>query len=99
MAISSFRDQGTFDIYQGNNTKKARQKCPVNLFDNAQDLMDLLDRAEQLTDIRNTPGLNLESLTGVKDKFSMRINNQYRLTFYWQNNQAEALNIEKHYEE
>lgn len=99
MTIGSFRNEGTFDVYRGKNTKKARSNCPVELHDTAGDVMDLIDRAHVLSDIKRTPGLGLERLGGEDNKYSVRVNIQYRVTFYWIDGQAEAVSIEKHYGE
>jgi plasmid maintenance system killer protein len=99
LAIGSFRNKGTYDIYSGINSKKACSLCPVELQPKARDIMDLLDRAVNLTDIQQTPGLRLKILQGYKQKYSTCINIQYRVTFFWINQKAEAICIEKHYGE
>lgn len=82
--IRSFRDAGTEDIFNGANTRAARQACPESLWKVAFRRLDQLDSVASLADLRVPPGNQLESLTGDrKGQFSIRINRQYRICFYW----------------
>ena len=82
--IRSFRDAGTEDIFNGANTRAARQACPESLWKVAFRRLDQLDSVASLADLRVPPGNQLESLTGDrKGQFSIRINRQYRVCFYW----------------
>jgi proteic killer suppression protein len=47
----------------------------------AQRLLDQLQRAHGLKDMAIPPGNRLEQLTD--DRYSVRINDQYRVTFSW----------------
>lgn len=82
--IRSFRDAGTEDIFNGANTRAARQACPESLWKVAFRRLDQLDSVASLADLRVPPGNQLESLTGDrKGQFSIRINRQYRICFHW----------------
>ena len=82
--IISFKDQATEDIFNGKNTKVARKQCPQSLWKVATRKLDQLDSVINLEDLRVPPGNRLESLLGNrKDKFSIRINEQYRVCFKW----------------
>ena len=81
--IKSFDSDGTEDIYHGRNTKRARKTLPKNLFDNAGDKLDMLDSAAELDDLRKFPGNELEKLEGHENRWSIRINDQYRILFDW----------------
>jgi proteic killer suppression protein len=82
--IRSFRDAGTEDIFNGANTRAARQACPESLWKVAFRRLDQLDSVTSLADLRVPPGNQLESLTGDrKGQWSIRINRQYRICFYW----------------
>ena len=82
--IRSFRDAGTEDIFNGANTRAARQACPESLRAGAFRRLDQLDSVASLADLRVPPGNQLESLTGDrKGQFSIRINRQYRICFHW----------------
>jgi len=82
--IRSFRDAGTEDIFNGANTRAARQACPESLWKVAFRKLDQLDSVAALADLRVPPGNQLEILTGDrKGQFSIRINRQYRICFDW----------------
>ncbi len=49
----------------------------------------MLDAAASLNDLRNPPGNRLEALSGNrKGQHSIRINEQWRICFRWQNSNA-----------
>jgi len=82
--IQSFHNPGTEDIFNGQNTKEARQTCPVTLWKVAARKLDLMDSAISLEDLRVPPGNRLEALTGHrKEQHSIRINDRYRICFVW----------------
>jgi proteic killer suppression protein len=84
--IRTFKDQGTEDVFNGANTKAARSTCPRQLWPIARRKLDQLDAAEALDDLRVPPGNRLESLSkDRKGQQSIRINDQYRICFQWQN--------------
>jgi proteic killer suppression protein len=82
--ILSFRDEGTEDIFNGENTKAARKICPGALWKVAARKLDQLDSVTDLGELRIPPGNRLESLSGERrGQHSIRINNQYRICFTW----------------
>lgn len=82
--IRSFRGQATEDLFNGRNTKAARQRLPRSLWKVATRRLDALDQAEILDDLRVPPGNRLEALRGDRQgQHSMRINEQYRICFRW----------------
>ena len=82
--IQSFRNTGTEDIFNGLNTKEARKTCPETIWRIAARKLDLLDSANEVSDLRVPPGNQLEQLSGIrKGQFSIRINDQYRICFVW----------------
>lgn len=83
--ILSFKNQATEDIFNGKNSKEARKLCPQSLWKVAFRKLDQLDSVVSLEDLKIPPGNRLESLSGDrKEQFSIRINDQYRICFYWQ---------------
>jgi proteic killer suppression protein len=53
-----------------------------------------LDAAERLGDLRTPPGNRLEALQGRRaGQHSIRINDQWRITFVWQDDGAHAVEI------
>lgn len=82
--IRSFADQGTQDVFNGRNTKAARQGCPRELWAVASRKLDQLDSVELLDELRIPPGNRLEALVGERRGLhSVRINQRYRICFRW----------------
>lgn len=82
--IVSFRDTGTEDVFNGDDTRKARKVCPMRLWRVAARKLDQIDSAEQLDDLRVPSGNRLEALVGNRrGQYSIRINEQYRICFVW----------------
>ena len=49
--------------------------------------LDMLGYAEQLSDLASPPGNRLEALKGDREgQYSIRINEQFRICFVWQEN-------------
>ncbi len=92
--IRSFNDAATEDIYNGNNTKQARKKLDFSLWTIASRKLDMLDAAYELSDLKIPPGNRLELLKGCyKNKYSIRINDQYRIVFHWGSQGPEQVEI------
>ncbi|MEE4195131.1 MAG: type II toxin-antitoxin system RelE/ParE family toxin [Anaerolineae bacterium] len=82
--IQNFKHQGVEDIFNNENTKEARKFLPSRLWRIAQRKLDQLDSASTLNDLRMPPGNRLETLKGSRSgQYSIRINEQYRICFYW----------------
>jgi len=83
--IVSFNDKATEDIFNGVNSKLARKACPQTLWRVAARKLDQLDSVQFLEELRVPPGNRLESLYGDRaGLFSIRINEQYRVCFSWE---------------
>ncbi len=82
--IRSFGDRATEDLFDGRNSKAARQRLPQSLWKVTARKLDALDQAEIFDDLRVPPGNQLEALRGDRSgQHSIRINVQYRICFYW----------------
>ena len=82
--IRSFRNTGTEDIFNGINSKAARNLLPQNFWKVAFRKLDQLDSVEILHDLRIPPGNQFEALKGDrKGQNRFRINKQYRICFSW----------------
>ena len=82
--IRSFKNQGTEDIFDGNNSKAARKLCPSALWNVTARKLEQLDSAGALEDLKVPPGNRLEALSGDREgQYSIRINDQYRICFEW----------------
>jgi proteic killer suppression protein len=86
--IVSFGDRATEDLYHDRPTSRAR-RFPRDIVDLALVKMDLLNAAAAVLDLRSPPGNRLESLRGdLKGHHSIRVNEQWRLVFRWDGNNA-----------
>ena len=82
--IQSFKNIGTEDIFNGRNTKEARNLCPRSLWNITTRKLDQLDSVQALEELRIPPGNKLEALRGNRNgEHSIRINDQYRICFRW----------------
>jgi toxin HigB-1 len=82
--ILSFKDKGTEDVFNGENTRLARRTCPESLWRVAARKLDQIDSVLTLHELRVPPGNYLESLSGDRaGQYSIRINDQYRICFIW----------------
>lgn len=54
----------------------------------------MLNNAQSLMDLRIPPGNRLEALKGdLADRFSIRVNDQWRICFAWENGDAHEVEI------
>ena len=82
--IQNFKTKGTEDVFNGIDSREARQTCPNVLWRVAARKLDQLDSVEMLNELRIPPGNRLEQLSGErKGQYSIRINDQYRVCFLW----------------
>jgi proteic killer suppression protein len=92
--IRSFKNKGTEDIYDGKNSKEARKLCPRDVMRVAIRKLEHIDSALALDDLKVPPGNRLELLSGDRaEQYSIRINDQYRVCFIWQDGNAEQVEI------
>ncbi|MBL8951903.1 MAG: type II toxin-antitoxin system RelE/ParE family toxin [Myxococcaceae bacterium] len=92
--IASFGNQGTEDIWAGDDTKVARAVLPPNLWQRAGELLDPLDAATRVGDLSLPPSNRLHKLKGkLKAYWSVSINMKYRILFKFENGQANEVAI------
>ncbi|MDQ3376232.1 MAG: type II toxin-antitoxin system RelE/ParE family toxin [Actinomycetota bacterium] len=92
--IVSFKDEGTEDVFDGRDTRKARKTCPQNLWRVARRKLDQVNQSAMLDDLRAPPGNRLEPLAGSREgQHSIRINDQYRVCFRWMEDGAEEVEV------
>ena len=95
--IQSFADDTTADLFRDRNTKAAR-RIPRALWRIVQRKLKMLDVAARLDDLKSPPGNRLESLLGdKKGRHSIRVNEQYRVTFRWENGHAFEVEAEDYH--
>ncbi len=92
--IRSFKDEASKNIFDGRNTLKARKLLNPPFWNIARRKLDMLDSAKRLEDLKMPPGNRLEPLKGeYKGAYSIRINDQWRIIFYWNEGQVENVQI------
>lgn len=95
--IRSFADEATADVYYGRETKAAR-RLPKPLWTVIRRKLDALHRARSRQDLRLPAGNRLEALKGDRaGAFSVRVNDQYRLTFRWEKGDAYDVTCEDYH--
>ena len=95
--IQSFADETTADLFRQRNTRTAR-RIPRELWRGVQRKLKLLDAANRLDDLAVPAGNRLERLKGNQaGRSSMRVNEQYRVTFRWENGHAYEVRVEDYH--
>ena len=95
--IQSFADNASADLFRERNTRAAR-RIPRGLWRGAQRKLMLLDAAGRLEDLRIPAGNRLELLKSDQaGRHSIRINEQYRVTFRWENGHAYEVRVEDYH--
>jgi toxin HigB-1 len=88
--IRGFRDKETEHVF----LRERRSKLDRDLQKAALRKLLLLDAAESLEDLRIPPANRLEKLAGDrKGQHSIRINDQWRICFCWQDGNASEVEI------
>ena len=69
-------------------------KLPVEIQDIARRKLRMLNNSQTINDLMVLPSNRLEKLSGtLKDYHSIRINNQWRIIFKWENQHAFEVEI------
>ena len=88
--IVSFACKETKRIWSGRRSRA----FPENIQNRALRKLRQLDAAQNLEDLINPPGNRLEALKGdLTGQYSIRINQQWRLCFVWDNGEARDVEI------
>ena len=88
--IISFGDKETKKIWEGERVKG----FSVEIQEIARRKLRMLNNSQDLNDLMIPPSNRLEKLKGnLKDFYSIRINNQWRIIFQWLNNDAYDVKI------
>ena len=88
--IVSFGSKQTAKIWNGEREK--------GMTDEIQQIgrrkLRMLNNSQNISDLTIPPSNRLEKLSGkLKEFYSIRINDQWRIIFKWENNQAEEVQI------
>ena len=86
--IVSFGDKVTEAIFHGTPVRLIK-RFPADVRDRAIRKLDMLTAARDIADFLRSPGNHLEELKGdLKGFHSIRVNDQWRLVFRWEEAQA-----------
>ena len=89
MGIVNFKNKGTKDINYGRSSKEALKTLSRELHRKAQIKIARLGAVTSMQDLREIRGNRFEALKGDrKGQFSIRVNEQYRICFRWENENA-----------
>jgi proteic killer suppression protein len=95
--IQSFAAATTADLFREQNSRESR-RIPRELWRSAQRKLKALDVAVNLDDLLVPAGNRLEKLKGNQaGRHSMRINDQYRVTFRWEAGHAYEVRVEDYH--
>ena len=95
--IQSFRDETAADLFRDRNTRAAR-RIPRELWRMVQRKLKLLDAAARLDDLQVPAGNRLKVLKGSQaGRHSIRVNDQYRVTFRWESGHAYEVAVEDYH--
>ncbi|MBW1835705.1 MAG: type II toxin-antitoxin system RelE/ParE family toxin [Deltaproteobacteria bacterium] len=89
MAIRNFKNKGTEDINYGRATKESFRVLPKELHRKGQIKLARLGAVTSMQDLKEIRGNRFEKLKGDKKGLcSIRINDQFRICFRWENENA-----------
>lgn len=88
--IRSFGTKETEAIWNG----EVVRKLPTSMQEVARRKLRMINNAQDIADLRIPPANRLEKLAGrLKDFYSIRINDQWRIIFKWQSGNASEVEI------
>jgi len=88
--IKDFGDKETELIWKGIRSKK----LPFEIQDIARRKLRIINNSQDINDLKIPPGNRLEKLKGNRSNYlSIRINDQWRIIFSWENNDAYKVEI------
>lgn len=95
--IVSFGNRLARDLVELQKSKELRF-FPNQLRESARKKLAMVHAAKQLTDLRVPPGNRLEALVGNrKGHHSIRINDQWRIVFKFENGNAYEVSVEDYH--
>lgn len=88
--IKTFKCKETLKLWEG----EVSRKFPRDIQERALRKLRQLDTASSIDDLRNPPSNNLEGLKGDrKGHMSIRVNNQWRICFKWEDGEINEVEI------
>jgi len=88
--IISFGSKDTEKIWEGERVKR----IPADIQQTGRRKLRMMNNSQSILDLRIPPSNRLEKLSGKLSEFySIRINDQWRIVFKWENNHALEVEI------
>jgi toxin HigB-1 len=88
--IRSFADRETERVWGGIGSRR----LPLEVQETGLRKLRILNRVRSVEELRTPPGTRLERLHGDRaGQWSIRINNQWRICFKWQDGEASDVEI------
>jgi proteic killer suppression protein len=88
--ITSFGSKSTEKVWNGERVKE----LPLEIQNIGRRKLRMLNNSQNLADLKIPPSNRLEKLGGkLKDFYSIRINDQWRIIFKWNNGLASEVEI------
>jgi proteic killer suppression protein len=88
--IKSFKDKETEKVY----SREGSNRLPRDIQQIALRKLRMINNSKTLKDLRIPPANRLEKLTGDREgQLSIRINDQWRICFAWQDGDAHEVEI------
>ena len=92
--IQSFKNVATEDVFDGIASSVARKCCPQSIWSIARRKLDQIIRVQAVAELQVPPGNRLERVKGNrKGQHSIRINQQNRICFNWEEGHAFEVEI------
>lgn len=90
--IESFRHRGLALLLMQNDASKVRP----DLVERCRNRLDALDNATVPEDM-NVPGFDFHSLRGKPQRYAVKVNGQWRITFEFKDGNASKVNLENYH--
>ena len=88
--ILSFGSKETEKVWNGERVRK----WPIEIQTAGRRKLRMLNNSQNISDLRIPPSNRLEKLSGnLKDFYSIRINDQWRIIFLWKDGNANNVEI------
>lgn len=88
--IQSFRHKGLSELFE----KGRSPRVPAQLLKRCANLLEVLDEAEQLSDLT---GFSTHPLHGNPVRYAMSVSGSWRITFEWQAPHASRVDLEQYH--
>jgi toxin HigB-1 len=92
--IRTFATAATEDLFNGIDSRRAGMTCPSTWWGVVTRKLTQRNRVRDLRELSVPPGNRLEALKGNrKGQHSIRINDQYRVCFRWEDGYADDVEV------